>query len=271
MKNTNTMDIEPEELVVGSFCNPSLGPRRQLALKRVPSRLPGLSIVIPVYNEAENLHDLVRQVSEAAHELGMDWELILVDDASNDESSDIFESIVSSNVRVLQLTKNRGQSTATEIGFKSARYDTFATLDGDLQNDPKDLKLLLEKLPGADLVCGHRQNRQDNAWRRFVSRSANRIRQRFTGDTVSDTGCSLKVFRASVVDQILFFHGCHRFFPALAEMEGFRVTEVPVSHHPRTKGVTKYGSLDRLKATLPDLLAMIWLKSRLKFSEAREV
>ena len=171
-------------------------------------------------------------------------------------------SLLSSRVRAIQLAENRGQSTALLVGLRASRYDVVATIDGDLQNDPRDLPQLMGLLGEADMVCGIRRKRQDSAWRRLVSRSANRIRSKLTGDGITDTGCSLKVMTGQVADTLAFFHGAHRFMPALAQLNGFRVAETAVSHRPRVQGETKYGSWGRLKSTLPDLLGFLWLKSR---------
>lgn len=228
-------------------------------------------MVIPIYNEVDSLESLVREVTAAAQDLRDDWELVLVDDGSDDGSASWLKANNFPNVRVIRFRENRGQSTALLAGMRASRFDVVATLDGDLQNDPKDLRLLLDHLEHADMVCGHRQNRQDTPWRRFVSRRANEIRSSLTGDGVSDTGCSLKVFTGEVADKISFYHGAHRFMPALAQLEGFRVTEVPVSHRPRVAGTTKYGNWNRLRATIPDLVGFLWMKSRYSTYEAEEL
>jgi glycosyltransferase involved in cell wall biosynthesis len=237
----------------------------------VGERQPGLSVVIPVYNEADCLESLVAEVSEAVSSLGYPWELVLVDDGSDDDSPQRLAKVRGEQVRVVRLQRNCGQSTAILVGLRSSRYRFVATMDGDLQNDPRDLGRLLARLEQADMVVGARARRQDNLWRRAVSRLANRIRSRLTGDGISDTGCSLKVMTGQVADSIMFFQGAHRFLPALAQLEGFRVIEVPVSHRARTVGTTKYGSWQRLKATVPDLLGFLWLKSRYPHFQAQEM
>ncbi len=248
------------------------GPRRQLSLSHPPiSRGPGLSVVVPLYNEVDNIVALVHEVTEAVGSLNMEWELLLVDDGSTDSSAELLRELSTSRVRVLRLRENRGQSVAMEVGLRAARYSLVATLDGDLQNDPRDLQLMLPLLREADMVCGVRTGRKDGHWRLLISRAANRIRSGLTGDGVSDTGCTLKLFRAEVADRLYFFKGAHRFMPALARMEGFRVTEIPVSHRARVAGVTKYGSLGRLRVTVPDLLGFLWLKSRFSSFEVDEV
>jgi glycosyltransferase involved in cell wall biosynthesis len=228
-------------------------------------------VVVPIYNEAANLAALVDEVQQAVGGLGLDWELILVDDGSRDDTAQALPALCGSQVRGIRLEQNSGQSTALLVGLRASRYDTVATMDGDLQNDPKDLPNLLRHLEGADMVCGQRQRRRDTPWRRVVSRVANRLRSSLTGDGISDTGCSLKVMTGAVADQMVFFRGAHRFMPALAQLEGFRVAEVPVSHRPRAAGQTKYGNWQRLKATVPDLLGFLWLKSRYAEYRAEEV
>ncbi len=228
-------------------------------------------MVVPVFNEAENLAPLVGEVSHALRALDRPWELVLVDDGSSDDTPRELASLCSTNVRAIRLESNRGQSTALLVGLRASLYETVATMDGDGQNDPADLPMMLCYLDRADMVCGLRGQRQDNAWRRLVSRAANLIRSGLTGDGISDTGCSLKVMTGRLADELLFFHGAHRFMPALAQLEGYRVLEVPVSHRARTAGRTKYGSWQRLKATIPDLLGFLWLKSRYPVYDAEEM
>lgn len=233
--------------------------------------MPGLSIVIPVYNEAESLSELVDEVREAVSSLGCAWELVLVDDGSIDDSSRRLAGLTSGPVRAVRLRSNRGQSTALLVGLRASRYDIVATMDGDLQNDPRDLGHLLDKLASVDMVVGVRSQRRDSLWRRLVSQVANRLRSSLTGDGVSDTGCSLKVMTGRLADSLLFYQGAHRFMPALAQMEGFRVAELPVAHRARARGTTKYGNWQRLKATVPDLLGFLWLKSRYADYHAEEL
>lgn len=261
--------------LIGSWENGSCSsqhPRRYLhSLKASGPRVPGLSLVVPVFNEAPCLHRLVEEVSQALSNLQWDWELILVDDGSDDNSRLRLLELCSNKVRAISLERNSGQSAALMVGFRAARFDIVATMDGDGQNNPADLFLLLEGLQSADMVCGIRQHRQDNTWRRLVSRVANSLRSKLTGDGIKDTGCSLKVMTAAVIDNMPFFQGAHRFMPALAKLEGYRVSEVLVSHRARAAGQTKYRSLQRLKATIPDLFGFLWLKSRHIEYSAREI
>lgn len=234
-------------------------------------RTPGLSIVVPVYNERENLEQLLDEVCAAGESLGIDWELLLVDDGSKDGSQEYLKDKVSDNVRVLAFVYNSGQSAAMEAGMRSARYDKIATLDGDLQNDPKDIALLLPLLEDADMACGIRAKRRDSAWRVYISKFANAIRRKITDDGVTDTGCTLKVFRTEVADQLYFFKGAHRFMPAFARMAGYKVAETAVSHRARTAGVTKYTWHRRLRDTIPDLFGFLWMKHRYNRFEVHEI
>lgn len=234
-------------------------------------RKPGVSIVVPVYNERENLEQLLSEVYEAGESLGVEWELVLVDDGSTDGSQDFLKERVSDRVRVLAFVYNSGQSAAMEAGMRSARYDMIATLDGDLQNDPRDIALLLPLLEEADMACGFRAKRRDSAWRIYISKFANAVRRKITDDGVTDTGCTLKVFRTEVADQLYFFKGAHRFMPAFARLAGYRVAETAVSHRPRVAGVTKYTWHRRLRDTVPDLFGFLWLKSRYNRFEVHEL
>lgn len=239
------------------------GPEQRLICQRSRVvRTPGLSVVAPIYNEQDNVEALVREICEVAALVGGEWELVLVDDGSRDNTALRLTPLLSPQIRAIRLAENRGQSTALLVGLRASRYDVVATIDGDLQNDPRDLPCLMALLGEADMVCGIRRKRQDSIWRRLVSRGANRLRSRLTGDGITDTGCSLKVMTGQVADTLPFFHGAHRFMPALAQLNGFRVAETGVSHRPRVQGETKYGSWGRLKATVPDLLGFLWLKSR---------
>jgi len=203
---------------------------------------------------------------------GRNYELILVDDGSTDGTLLRIER--SPNVRVLQLKKNAGQSAAMLVGMRAARGESIVLLDGDLQNDPRDIsKLLAEIERGADLVCGYRVLRRDTLLKRLSSRIANFVRGRFVGDGVRDTGCTLKAMRRVCVDALVPFKGVHRFIPALVKNAGFTIVEIPVNHRPRQFGVSKYGLGNRaLRATL-DMFGVRWLQSRqldLVFDEYHE-
>jgi len=226
---------------------------------------PTVSVVIPVFNEAENLSELVDRVQAAL--TGHDFELVLVDDGSNDGSAKLIEGLASSRawLQPILLIRNYGQSTALQAGFDAARGGFIATLDGDLQNDPADIPALLQILreqPDVDLVSGWRKDRQDAAVsRKLPSRIANRLIARVTGIELKDNGCALKVYRREVIERLRLYGEQHRFIVALAVEAGARVMEVPVRHHPRTRGQSKYG-LDRTVRVLLDLL---WVRFSMRF------
>lgn len=223
-----------------------------------------LSLVAPVYDEVENLRPLLARVVEAFGE-GIAWELVLVDDGSRDGSRELARELAEGDPRVVpvSLARNAGQTAALAAGFRAARAPLIATLDADLQNDPADLPMLLEALGEADAVVGYRAVRRDGWVRRASSRIANAVRNLLTGDSIRDTGCGLKLFRREAILSIPLFHGMHRFLPTLLRWHGFRVLEVPVSHHPRLHGRSKYGVGNRLWRGLADLLAVRWMRSRI--------
>lgn len=220
---------------------------------------PAISIVIPLYNEADNVPILQREIRAALE--GWSYELILVDDGSSDDTASRVDS--SAEVRLLRFEKNAGQSAAMLAGMRAARGDTVVLLDGDLQNDPLDIpKLLAEIEKGADLVCGYRMKRQDTVVKKLTSRIANFVRSRFVGDGVRDTGCTLKAMRRPCVEALVPFKGVHRFIPALVKNAGYRLVEVPVNHRPRQHGVSKYGLGNRALRATTDMLGVRWLQSR---------
>lgn len=223
------------------------------------------SIVIPAHNEAENISQLVHDVCSTMASVGGTWELIIVDDCSSDNTWEVLESLHKEvpQLRSIRLRRQSGQTAALSTGFKVSKGDILITLDGDGQNDPKDIPRLLEALVGSDCVCGYRGLRRDSWTKRMTSRIANSVRRFLLDDKVRDTGCSLKAFRAECVENIKFFRGMHRFLPALIAMEGFHVIEMSVRHHPRKKGKSHYSFLNRGFSTISDLLAVWWMKRRI--------
>lgn len=226
--------------------------------------LPDISVVIPIYNEAENIFLLTEELTAVLPKLKKPWEVIFVDDGSTDASLRALEAVSDrwASVRVIGFENNRGQTAAFAAGFSRARGEIIITMDGDLQNDPADIPKLLEKIGTCDLVCGRRQKRNDGFVRRLSSRIANRIRNRFLGDGISDVGCSLKSFRREYVEKLKLYNGMHRFFPALVQMEGGRIVEIPVNHRPRKYGRAKYNIGNRAVRAFVDLLAVCWMKKR---------
>jgi dolichol-phosphate mannosyltransferase len=228
---------------------------------------PDFSVVVPLYNEEENLPLLQREIRAALE--GLNYELILVDDGSTDGTVRVLTP--SPEVRLLLFQKNAGQSAAMLAGMRAAQGRVIVLLDGDLQNDPRDIpKLLVEIERGADLVCGYRALRKDTLVKKLTSRVANFVRSRFVGDGVRDTGCTLKAMRRECVAAIVPFKGLHRFLPALIKGAGFRIVEVPVNHRARQFGVSKYGLGNRALRATTDMLGVRWLQSRRLDYQVRE-
>lgn len=229
---------------------------------------PWASVVIPVKDERDNVVPLtehllkVLQTHEASR--AASFEILFVDDGSTDGTALMLDQLAEryESVKVLHFDRNYGQTSAFDAGFKRTSGALVITMDGDLQNDPEDINTLLPHSEQFDLVCGWRMNRHDNIVRMISSRIANAVRSAVTGDRIHDTGCSLKIFQRAVIERLQLFEGMHRFFPALALMYGFTVTEVPVRHHPRAHGVSKYGVGNRLFRGLYDLFAVRWMQSR---------
>lgn len=225
-----------------------------------------LSVVIPIYNEAPNIMPLARRVIHMLATVAPDFsEVIWVDDGSGDGSADCLDALAQLGppMRVLHFDRNHGQSAAMAAGFRVARGDWVVTMDGDLQNAPEDVgKLLAAITPAIGCVAGYRQRRQDSWVRRISSKIANAVRNRLSDETIRDTGCSLKLFRKSVLDEIKMYDGMHRFLPTLVKMEGWEVVEVAVDHFPRRAGTSKYGIGNRLFKSFCDLLVVRWMKKR---------
>lgn len=222
-----------------------------------------LSLVLPVYNEERNLKPLTEEIHEALSGI-CDYRIIYVNDGSSDDSRRVLDDLARSDktVTVLHFRENNGQSAAFAAGFQEADTAYVATMDADRQNDPTDLPDMLDELDEYDMVAGYRVNRRDSWLRRFGSSLANNVRNFVTGDQIIDTGCSLKIFRREIIDDIPLFEGMHRFFPTLAQREGYSVTQVPTNHRPRVQGESKYTLSGRLIRTVVDLLAVRWLQNR---------
>jgi glycosyltransferase involved in cell wall biosynthesis len=229
---------------------------------------PWVSVVIPIKDERDNLPPLTEQLlkvlSSAEQSRTAPIEILYIDDGSTDGSGALLDGLASQHheVRVIHFDRNYGQTSAFDAGFRHAAGDLVVTLDGDLQFDPADILKLLPFAATHDLVCGWRKDRHDTIVRKISSRIAYVIRSAVTGDRIHDTGCSLKVFHRAVVERMQLFEGMHRFFPALALMHGFTVTEVPVRHFPRAHGQSKYGIGNRLFRGIYDLIAVKWMQRR---------
>jgi glycosyltransferase involved in cell wall biosynthesis len=220
---------------------------------------PAVSVVVPLFNEEENVPILQAELMAALS--GLDYEIIFVDDGSIDRT--VERIAFKPQIRLVQFERNAGQSAAMYAGLQSARGATAVLIDGDLQNDPADIpKLLAEIERGADLVCGYRAQRKDTLVKRVTSRVANFVRSRFTKDGVRDTGCTLKAMRRECISALLPFKGMHRFIPALIKGAGYRLVEVPVNHRPRQFGESKYGLGNRALRATTDMFGVRWLLSR---------
>jgi len=219
---------------------------------------PYLSIVVPLYNEEESVEKLHASILEAMEQIDFLYEIIFVDDGSKDNTWAIIEQLkeTTPQLRAIKFRRNYGQTSAMVAGFDHARGQIIATMDGDLQNDPSDIPLLLAKLEeGYDIVSGWRKDRKDHFSRVLPSKIANTIISWTTGVRLHDYGCSLKVYRSECVKSLKAYGEMHRFLPALASMTGARVTEVPVKHHSRKYGVSKYG-FERIPKVFSDIFGM---------------
>jgi glycosyltransferase involved in cell wall biosynthesis len=229
-----------------------------------PAVTPDVSVVIPVYNEADNVEELCRQLADALDRSSYSYEIIFVDDGSTDRTFELLQAQHKRDPRigVIQFRRNFGQTAAFAAGFAAARGNVIVTSDGDLQNDPKDIPGMVARLgDGFDIVCGWRKDRKD-AWlnRRLPSLLANRLISWATGVRLNDYGCSLKAFRAEVVKPLRLYGEMHRFLPALASEVGVRIDEQPVNHRARVHGRSKYG-IGRTIRVILDLLTVKFLLS----------
>jgi dolichol-phosphate mannosyltransferase len=226
---------------------------------------PAISIVVPLYNERENVQPLAERIRPVFDRFGAPAECILVDDGSVDGTAGEIAAIASADprFRLIRHAGNFGQSAALITGMRRARGDIILTIDGDLQNDPDDLPKIVELLRDCDCVCGYRAERHDSWIRKVSSRIANRVRNWILHDGLRDTGCGTKGFRRECIPYLVSFNGVHRFFGAMLRSAGMRIVECPVRHHPRERGVSKYGIGNRLGRGIYDLIGVAWLRRRL--------
>jgi len=237
--------IMPENIIDSSF-------------KRVE-----ISVIVPVYNEVENIETLSNSLINVLNMMGKSYEVILIDDGSTDGTSELLKSIAENNpvIKGIRFRRNFGQTAAMAAGFDYASGDIIISLDGDMQNDPADIPRLIAKLEeGYDVVSGWRKNRQDNfISRKFPSMIANKLISRLTGVHIHDYGCSLKAYRREIAKDLSLYGEMHRFIPALAGIEGARIVEMPVLHHARKFGKSKYNILRTFKVIL-DLMTVVFLR-----------
>jgi glycosyltransferase involved in cell wall biosynthesis len=225
-----------------------------------------LSVVIPVYNEEENLPPLWDELRSVLESLRLSFEVVFVDDGSRDRSAEIIRGFRERDgrVRLVRLKANAGETAATDAGFKAADGRWVVTMDADLQNDPHDIPAMLSHLEQWDAVTGWRVSRGegDSIVRRASSRIANRVRNALSEETIQDSGCTFRAFRRECLRGLVLYRGFHRFIPTLLKMRGYRVLEVPVKNRPRRFGQSKYGVMNRVFVATADLLAVRWMKDR---------
>ena len=233
------------------------------------SEKPSLSIVVPLYNEEGNVKELHRRIKEACQSLTpalsqrergiFGFEIIFVDDGSNDGTIRDCEGL--SPLKLIKFRKNFGQTAAFDAGIKEAKGDVIITMDGDLQNDPNDIKLLLGEMEkGYDVVSGWRAERKDSLSKKIFSRGANFLRKVFVNDKIHDSGCSLKAYKRECFEDVDLLGEMHRFIPAILELQGYKVGEVKVSHHPRIHGKTKYNWKRSIKGLVDMISIWFWRK-----------
>lgn len=226
---------------------------------------PELSVVIPVFNEQDNLEPLLKELDGVLRNTGRSFEVVCIEDCSTDKSLEVLERLGRDRpyLRVVRHYVNSGESAGQATGFRAALGEILITMDADQQNDPADIPLLLDTLkPGITAVCGIRRKREDDFVKRISSKLANRFRNAITGDRIGDAGCTYRALRRSALGEIPVFNGMHRFLPTLLRLQGYTVVEVLVNHRPRTRGVSKYGVGNRLWRGIADCLAMRWYRRR---------
>jgi glycosyltransferase involved in cell wall biosynthesis len=225
-----------------------------------------LSVVVPVLDEEESLAPLWMELRPVLEGLGLEFEVVFVDDGSRDGSAEVIRGFRETDrrVRFVQLKTSAGESAATDAGFRAARGRWVVTMDADLQNDPADIPRLLAHLDRWDAATGWRVNRAggDGLLKRAASRIANRVRNWVSAETIEDSGCTFRAFRRECLRTLVLYRGFHRFIPTLLRMRGYRVVEVPINHRPRRFGRSKYGVMNRAIVAVLDLLAVRWMKSR---------
>ncbi len=223
-----------------------------------------ISVVVPVFNEEENLPVLIPQLDKVLKQMEKPYEMIFVDDGSTDGSRKILKRLIPQypRIRILGLKTNCGETAAGAAGLKEARGEIIITMDADLQNDPNDIPRMIDYLKEYDMVTGWRQKREDSWIKRITSKIANGIRNWLTGETIRDSGCTFRAYRRECLQNLKLYKGMHRFMPTLVRMEGYKVIEIPIGHHPRKFGVSKYTTWNRMWRAFVDLLAVRWMKSR---------
>ena len=222
----------------------------------------GISVVIPCFNEEENIFSLWDELYPVLESLNISWEVIFVDDCSSDSTAQKIRDINREEIILLSHKVNQGESAAQLTGFKSTRGDLVVTMDADLQNDPADLPFLIESLEGYGAVCGIRPSRADSISKKISTKIANLFRNTILRDGIKDAGCTYRVFRKEVLVDIVPFRGMHRFLPTILQFHGIQVNQVLIKDRPRKSGVSKYGMGNRIFVGFVDTLAIYWYKKR---------
>lgn len=222
--------------------------------------MSGISVVVPVFNEEGNVAELHREIKEVCEREHYQYEIIFVDDGSSDRTGRVCKTLYP--LKYVRMRKNFGQTAAMDAGIKASHYDYIITMDGDLQNDPKDIPKLIQYLEEGDfdIVSGWRKNRKDSPMKKFTSRGANFLRGIIVKDGIHDSGCSLKIYRRECFDHINLYGEMHRFIPALLKIKGFTIGEIVVNHRPRTSGVTKYNWKRTIKGFVDMISLWFWGK-----------
>lgn len=224
-----------------------------------------LSIVIPVFNEEDNLGPLVKEIESVMEKVGRKFEIIFVDDRSTDRSFEVLKELKKTRpfIRIIPHLINSGESAGEATGFANAKGEVIITMDADQQNDPADIPALLDALKDdISAVCGVRRRRRDTIVKRISSRTANAFRNLMTGDRIVDAGCTYRAIRRSALWQIQVFNGMHRFLPTLLRFQGYKVVELLVNDRPRIRGKSKYGIGNRMWRGIMDCFAIRWMKKR---------
>src|SRR5438477_7448483 len=235
---------------------------------------PDLSIVFPVFNEAENGPIVPEEIASAMRGQPWSYEMVAVDDGSRDRSLEILRQSRAKypNLRILTFEKNSGQTAALDAAWRAARGKFVVSLDADLQNDPADIPKMMDALDErrVDMIIGVRRNRNDTWSRRMQSKIGNSVRNWLTNDRITDTGCSLKLVKREAIDRVKLYTGMHRFLPTLVRMSGYKVAEMPVNHRARQFGVSKYGAMNRAFRGLADCMAVRWMSKRMLTYRVKE-
>lgn len=222
--------------------------------------MKSISVVVPVYNEEGNVEELHREIKQVCEKNQYEYEIIFINDGSSDQTGKICRTL--SPLKYIEFRKNFGQTAAMDAGIKAAKYEYIVTMDGDCQNDPADIPMMIEYLEenNLDVVSGWRKNRKDTFMKRFVSRGANFLRHLLVHDGIHDSGCSLKVYRRECFKGVTLYGEQHRFIPAILKIKGFTVGEVVVHHRARTAGITKYNWSRTIKGFVDMISVWFWNK-----------